>query len=76
MNPYDVFYDLGSGVGKLVLYMALSNLCAKAVGLEIGERRHFDACVAWKRLIKNRARAGETLSCVVDFQQKDISREK
>lgn len=36
----DVFYDLGSGSGKIVLYVALRGQAAKSVGLEVGERRH------------------------------------
>lgn len=40
LAPGDTFYDLGSGVGKLVLYVALRGEVARAVGLEVGERRH------------------------------------
>ena len=35
----DVFYDLGCGVGKLVLYVALRGDAARSVGLEVGQRR-------------------------------------
>ena len=35
----DVFYDLGCGVGKLVLYVALRGDASRSVGLEIGQRR-------------------------------------
>jgi hypothetical protein len=35
----DVFYDLGCGVGKLVLYVALRGQAKRSIGLEIGERR-------------------------------------
>eukprot|EP00933_Yihiella_yeosuensis_P062785 TRINITY_DN65783_c0_g1_i1.p1 TRINITY_DN65783_c0_g1~~TRINITY_DN65783_c0_g1_i1.p1 ORF type:complete len:305 (-),score=26.79 TRINITY_DN65783_c0_g1_i1:18-887(-) len=38
LGANDVFYDLGCGVGKLVLYVALRG-CRQSVGLEIGERR-------------------------------------
>ena len=39
----DVFYDLGSGVGKFNLYVAAMNEIRKSVGLEIGERRNREA---------------------------------
>lgn len=39
-GPDDVFYDLGSGTGKMVLYVALRGEAANSVGLEVGERRH------------------------------------
>ena len=35
----DVFYDLGCGVGKLVLYVALRGGPQRSVGLEVGQRR-------------------------------------
>lgn len=76
LQPYDVFYDLGSGVGKLVLYLALLGNCSKAVGLEIGERRHADAMIALKRLIKRRLAVEEPLTTEVDFALRDISRER
>jgi len=50
LGKSDVFYDLGSGVGKLVLYVALRGDVARAVGLEVGERRHALADAACKRL--------------------------
>jgi len=46
----DVFYDLGSGTGKLVLYVALRGEASKSVGLEAGERRHRSAEKASQRL--------------------------
>ena len=39
LRPGDVFYDLGCGVGKLVLYVALRGDAARSVGLEVGQRR-------------------------------------
>lgn len=46
----DVFFDLGSGVGKLVLYVALRAQVARSVGLEVGEKRHALAVGACERL--------------------------
>eukprot|EP00440_Ansanella_granifera_P005381 gb/GFBE01005840.1/.p1 GENE.gb/GFBE01005840.1/~~gb/GFBE01005840.1/.p1 ORF type:complete len:295 (+),score=52.85 gb/GFBE01005840.1/:1-885(+) len=46
----DVFYDLGCGVGKLVLYVALRGEASRSVGLEVGERRHILAECACKHL--------------------------
>lgn len=43
LEPDDVFYDLGCGTGKLVLYVAIRRQFAAqkgaCVGLEVGERR-------------------------------------
>lgn len=39
LRPGDVFYDLGCGVGKLVLYVALRGDAQRSVGLEVGQRR-------------------------------------
>jgi len=36
----DTFYDLGSGIGKLVLYVAMRGEVEKSMGLEVGDRRH------------------------------------
>ena len=40
LGPGDVAYDLGSGAGKLVLYLALRGAVQRAAGIELGERRH------------------------------------
>lgn len=39
LKKEDVFYDLGCGVGKLVLYVALRGTAQRSVGLEVGQRR-------------------------------------
>jgi SAM-dependent methyltransferase len=36
----DVFYDLGSGVGKVVLHVALRAPIRRVVGVELARRRH------------------------------------
>eukprot|EP00392_Amoebophrya_sp_AT5.2_P008618 g8646.t1 len=49
----DTFYDLGSGVGKLPMYVYLrSGGLVPSKGLEIGERRHELALMALNRLKK------------------------
>jgi len=48
----DVFYDLGSGVGKLTLYVALKGEVKRSVGLEIGIKRHAVAEDACSRLLE------------------------
>lgn len=50
LGPKDVFYDLGSGVAKLVLYVALRGQVASSVGVEVGHRRHALAEKACERL--------------------------
>ena len=39
----DVLYDLGSGVGKFVLYTALRSSVTSATGIEVGIKRHATA---------------------------------
>lgn len=52
LRKTDKFYDLGSGTGKLVLYVALRGEAKSSVGLEVGERRHCQAEEACSRLTK------------------------
>jgi hypothetical protein len=40
LGPDDVFYDLGSGVGKVVLQVAMTAPVARCVGIEMMRRRH------------------------------------
>jgi hypothetical protein len=47
--PGDVFYDLGSGTGKLVFYVAMKGQVARSIGIEVGEKRHASALLACER---------------------------
>eukprot|EP00392_Amoebophrya_sp_AT5.2_P014028 g14164.t1 len=49
----DVFYDLGSGTGKIVLQVFLTTRARKAVGVELGRRR-FEASMAAKAEIQRK----------------------
>ncbi|MCA9708341.1 MAG: hypothetical protein KDK70_21000 [Myxococcales bacterium] len=40
LGPRDAFYDLGSGVGKVVLQVAMTVPVARCVGIELMGRRH------------------------------------
>lgn len=40
LGPRDVFYDLGSGVGKIVVQVAMTAAVARCVGIELVPRRH------------------------------------
>jgi len=40
LSASDVFFDLGSGVGKVILYTALFTPVKKAVGIELSQTRH------------------------------------
>ena len=40
MKGDDVFYDLGSGVGKVVLHVAMRAPIRRVVGVELARRRH------------------------------------
>jgi len=43
INKDDVFLDIGSGRGKMVLHMALHTPVQKSIGVELFEARHEDA---------------------------------
>jgi hypothetical protein len=51
LSKQDIFYDLGSGVGKVVVQTALFSDVKKAVGIELSEQRHRDAQMALDRAI-------------------------
>src|SRR5262249_30646869 len=48
--PGDVFYDLGSGTGKIPLQVALQTGVAMAKGVEFARARHEKAAEAYDRL--------------------------
>lgn len=49
LGPGDVFVDLGSGVGKVVLQVALAVPGVRCIGIEIDGARHASACEALRR---------------------------
>ncbi|KAL6062214.1 Nucleosomal histone H3-Lys79 methylase [Balamuthia mandrillaris] len=52
MNEQDVFYDLGCGLGRVVIHVALSTDVKAAKGLELSKRRITFAKEAKKKLMK------------------------
>lgn len=82
-GPDDVFYDLGSGTGKMVLYVALRGEASNSVGLEVGERRHRLAQVAGNNITRkleesNRSESpsGDPMQCGnFSLRLADISRQ-
>jgi Histone methylation protein DOT1 len=46
MDPV-VFYDLGSGAGKLVVQMFLEKVASVSIGIELSKRRHDLAVKSW-----------------------------
>ena len=49
-NKNSVFYDLGSGVGKMVMQVGMTKVIKKAVGIELAESRHNDAMQVYKQV--------------------------
>jgi len=49
LSADDVFVDLGSGVGKVVLQVALAVPGVRCIGIEIDGDRHASACKALRR---------------------------
>jgi SAM-dependent methyltransferase len=52
LQPEDVFFDLGAGVGKVVLMAALSTPVRQAVGVELSARRIRRARIVAKRAVR------------------------
>jgi len=50
VNNQDIFFDFGSGVGKMVFQVALSTNCKKAVGIELSQSRYEASMKALQRL--------------------------
>ncbi|OPZ23156.1 MAG: Histone methylation protein DOT1 [bacterium ADurb.BinA186] len=61
LTDKDILYDLGSGVGKVVLHCAMTTPLKKAIGVELSSARHLEAEIAFARAcefnprLKNRA---------------------
>jgi SAM-dependent methyltransferase len=71
----DVFYDLGSGNGKVAMQIYLYTPAKKSVGVELSLQRHQQALEARKRcLSKKLAKSDKTLDYVQgDILKADIS---
>jgi hypothetical protein len=52
-NEPVIFYDLGSGAGKLVVHMFLEKVVTASKGIELSKPRHRIACKAWENAQKN-----------------------
>lgn len=53
LGPEDVFYDLGSGFGRLVAEAAVVGGARKAVGVELSKDRHDLACAGIRNVAKS-----------------------
>jgi SAM-dependent methyltransferase len=62
LTKKDIFYDLGSGVGKLVTQVALNTPVAKAVGVELSPTRFNHAMDVKKEIEKRRLLKNTKLS--------------
>lgn len=49
LGPKDVFYDLGSGVGKVIVHSVLATKVGRALGVELSKVRYQEALTALKR---------------------------
>jgi hypothetical protein len=82
LGPSDVFYDLGSGVGKVVAQFGCEFRVGKATGIELGRKRHSLALESLQELKEmNMKNGGEELEQVhmgdnMEFIHGDILDEK
>lgn len=69
LTAADVFYDLGCGVGKMVVQVYLDSPVKKAIGIELSSKRHSDA-----QRVKDLLLETEVLEAgrVLDFHHADI----
>jgi len=65
LTAEDVFYDLGSGTGKVAIHAALVTPCRRVVGIELADTRHQHACRALKEAqnLMQREEATQASSC-------------
>ena len=64
----DIFYDLGSGTGKVVTQFAYETKCKSCNGIELGERRYRGSANALAAMQMN----GDTLSDKITFIKGNI----
>lgn len=70
LGPGDCFYDLGSGVGKVVLQVALSAPVHRAIGIELARSRHRIA----RRMLQRVRDQGRLRAREVGFRCSDFMR--
>lgn len=68
LGPRDVFYDLGSGVGKVVNQIAISAPVARCVGVELSPSRVRTA----RKVLRHLRADGLVRAAQVSFRQQDI----
>ena len=71
-----IFYDLGSGAGKLVVQMILENVVTASVGVELSQARHSLAMEAWSDLQNSLSITSEdtTYECIQDGENVKLPR--
>ncbi|MBF0312790.1 MAG: hypothetical protein HQK50_16755 [Oligoflexia bacterium] len=70
LTEHDVFYDLGSGVGKLVVQAFLTTPVKKAAGIELIASRAQEAQKALEALVQDGVTS--KTSRIIMFEEKDI----
>ncbi|MEM7588611.1 MAG: hypothetical protein AAF320_00365 [Myxococcota bacterium] len=71
LDQTDIFYDLGSGVGKLATQVHMMSDTAKTVGIELSETRHWNSSEAYDR-VKDRDGIGPKRK--LEFRHEDIAK--
>ncbi len=69
----DHFYDLGSGIGRLVIQAACSSAVGKSTGIELAQHRHETALLAHRKLIESlEADSRAAIATRINFLQGDL----
>ena len=71
-NKNTVFYDLGSGLGKMVAHVGLVSE-SKSIGIEYSEQRHSGATIMQETFLKNHNNISFKNGNVLDFDLSDAT---
>jgi Histone methylation protein DOT1 len=75
MDP-TVFYDLGSGAGKLVVQMFLEKVASISIGVELSKRRHELAVKSWNSVQEASELSQEDLVCKILQDNQVVEQER
>ena len=72
-NENTVFYDLGSGLGKMVIHVGLKGGVKKSIGIEYSEKRHEGALELRKKYAPNNSNIFFLRKNMFDFNLDDAT---
>lgn len=74
-SPTGAFFDLGSGVGKIVMHSAIAGFAKHAVGIELNDGRHRAALSLLETVRAENPQAAEAITLLnADMLEVDLSK--